>query len=98
MPPTPISTWRSTSAFQNSLNGNQQAVGNALTNFFNSTGGIPMTYAMLTAAQLSQASGELGTGSQQTTFQAMGQFMGLLTDPFMGRGGGIDGGRDRLYR
>jgi autotransporter-associated beta strand protein len=72
----------------NSLNGNQQAVGNALTNFFNSTGGIPMTYAALSSAQLSQASGELGTGSQQTTFQAMGQFMGLLTDPFTGRTGG----------
>ncbi|MES5483026.1 autotransporter domain-containing protein [Bradyrhizobium sp. INPA03-11B] len=74
----------------NSLNGNQQAVGNALTNFFNSTGGIPMTYAMLTASQLSQASGELGTGSQQTTFQAMGQFMGLLTDPFTNRTGGAN--------
>jgi uncharacterized protein with beta-barrel porin domain len=73
-----------------SLNGNQQAVGNALTNYFNSTGGIPMTYAMLTASQLSQASGELGTGSQQTTFQAMGQFMGLLTDPFMNRTGGAN--------
>jgi uncharacterized protein with beta-barrel porin domain len=54
------------------------------------TGGIPMTYAMLTAAQLSQASGELGTGSQQTTFQAMGQFMGLLTDPFINRTGGAN--------
>jgi uncharacterized protein with beta-barrel porin domain len=47
-----------------------------------------MTYAALSSAQLSQASGELGTGSQQTTFQAMGQFMGLLTDPFTGRTGG----------
>jgi uncharacterized protein with beta-barrel porin domain len=45
----------------------------------------------LSSAQLSQASGESATGSQQTTFQAMGQFMGLLTDPFMGRGGGING-------
>jgi autotransporter-associated beta strand protein len=74
-----------------SLNSNQQAVGNALTNFFNTTGGIPMTYAALSSAQLSQASGELGTGAQQTTFQAMGQFLSLLTDPFMGRGGGING-------
>jgi uncharacterized protein with beta-barrel porin domain len=73
------------------LNGNQQAVGNALTNFFNTTGGIPMTYAALSSAQLSQASGELGTGAQQTTFQAMGQFLGLLTDPFMGRGGAVNG-------
>jgi uncharacterized protein with beta-barrel porin domain len=73
------------------LNGNQQAVGNALTNYFNSTGGIPLTYAALSSSQLSQASGESATGSQQTTFQAMGQFLGLLTDPFMSRGGGING-------
>lgn len=70
------------------LNGNQQAVANALTNFFNTTGGIPMLYAQLSGAALSQASGELGTSSQQTTFNAMGQFMGLLTDPFMNRSGG----------
>jgi autotransporter-associated beta strand protein len=74
-----------------SLNGNQQAVGNALTNYFDTTGGIPATYAMLTAAQLTQSDGELATGSQQTTFDAMGMFMSLLTDPFMSRGGGING-------
>jgi autotransporter-associated beta strand protein len=69
------------------LNGNQQAVGNALTNFFNSTGGVPMIYGALTPAGLTQASGELATGSQQTTFDAMGLFLGLLTDPFMNRTG-----------
>jgi uncharacterized protein with beta-barrel porin domain len=37
---------------------------------------------------LSQLSGETATGSQQTTFDAMSQFMGLLTDPFMNRTGG----------
>jgi autotransporter-associated beta strand protein len=37
---------------------------------------------------LTQISGETATGSQQTTFDAMGQFMGLLTDPFMNRTGG----------
>jgi uncharacterized protein with beta-barrel porin domain len=69
------------------LNGNQQGVGNALTNFFNSNGGIPLVYGSLTAAGLTQASGEAATGSQQTTFDAMGMFMGLLTDPFInGRG------------
>jgi uncharacterized protein with beta-barrel porin domain len=47
-----------------------------------------MVYGALTPAGLTQASGELGTGSQQTTFEAMNQFMGLLTDPFMNRGGG----------
>jgi uncharacterized protein with beta-barrel porin domain len=40
---------------------------------------------------LTQISGETATGSQQTTFDAMGLFMGLLTDPFMNRGGGLGG-------
>jgi uncharacterized protein with beta-barrel porin domain len=36
---------------------------------------------------LTQASGETATGSQQATFNAMTQFLGLLTDPFItGRG------------
>ena len=46
-------------------------------------------FGALTPAGLTQASGELATGSQQTTFDAMNQFMGLLTDPFIaGRGDG----------
>ena len=74
------------------LNGNQQAVGNALTNFFNSTGSIPVAFASLSAAGLTQVSGETATGSQQTTFNAMGLFLGLLTDPFTaGREGGASG-------
>ncbi len=32
---------------------------------------------------LTQLSGETATGSQQTTFHAMTQFMGLMTDPFI---------------
>ncbi|MFL6789755.1 MAG: autotransporter outer membrane beta-barrel domain-containing protein, partial [Bradyrhizobium sp.] len=64
------------------LNGNQQNVGNALTNFFNATGGIPLVFGALTPAGLTQASGEAATGSQQTTFDAMTQFLGVLTDPF----------------
>jgi uncharacterized protein with beta-barrel porin domain len=32
---------------------------------------------------LTQASGETATGSQQTTFDAMNLFMGVLTDPFL---------------
>ena len=69
------------------LNGNQQQVGNALTNFFNSTGGIPSVFAQLNQAGLTQASGETATGSQQTTIDAMTQFMGVMTDPFItGRG------------
>ena len=72
-------------------NVNQQNVANALSNSFNSNGGIPLLYASLTPAGLTQASGELGTSPQQTTFDAMGMFLNLLTDPFMGRGSGING-------
>jgi uncharacterized protein with beta-barrel porin domain len=75
------------------LNGNQQAVGNAIVNFFNTTGGIPMAFGALTPAGLTQVSGELATGSQQTTFDAMNLFMGLMTDPFVaGRGDGPTSG------
>lgn len=71
------------------FNGNQQAVANAISNFFNTTNGsIPPVFGGLTAAGLTQISGEAATGSQQTTFDAMGLFMGLLTDPFMHPGGG----------
>jgi autotransporter-associated beta strand protein len=71
------------------LNINQQNVANALINFFNATGGIPIVFGTLTPAGLTQASGETATGSQQTTFDAMSQFMGLLTDPFMNRNGAL---------
>jgi autotransporter-associated beta strand protein/probable HAF family extracellular repeat protein len=66
------------------LNGNQQSVGNALTNFFNSNGSIPILFGALTPAGLTQASGETATGAQQTTFNAMTQFLGALLDPFIG--------------
>ena len=71
-------------------NANQQNVGNALSNFFNATGSIPAAFAGLTPAGLTQISGELATGSQQTTFDAMSLFMGLLTDPFFDRNGGAE--------
>lgn len=61
------------------LNRNQQAVGDTLVNYFNTNGGIPLVYGGMTAAGLTQASGEVATGAQQTTFSAMGQFVGLLT-------------------
>ncbi|QQO34035.1 autotransporter domain-containing protein [Bradyrhizobium diazoefficiens] len=70
------------------LNINQQNVANALTRYFNSSGSLPVTLANLSPAGLTQASGESATGSQQTTFNAMNLFMGLLTDVFgAGRSG-----------
>ena len=75
------------------LNANQQNVANAIVGFFNRTGGIPLVFGALTPAGLTQISGELPTGSQQTTFDAMGMFMGLLTDPFIaGRGDPVSAG------
>ena len=89
MPPTsPTSPGSPT---YSGLNGNQQHVANTLTNFFNATGGIPLVFGALAPAGLSQVSGETATGSQQTTFDAMTQFMNVMTDPFMaGRGDGFD--------
>jgi autotransporter-associated beta strand protein len=75
------------------LNANQQNVANTLTNFFNATGGIPAVFGTLTPRGLTQVSGELATASQQTTFDAMNLFLGLLTDPFVaGRGAGVTAG------
>jgi uncharacterized protein with beta-barrel porin domain len=72
------------------LSANQQNVANALTNFFNSTGGIPATFAGLNAAGLTIASGELGTGVIQSSIQADNLFLNLLLDPSIaGRAGGF---------
>jgi uncharacterized protein with beta-barrel porin domain len=74
------------------LNINQQNVANVLTNFFNTTGGIPVGFASLSPAGLTQVSGELATGSQQATFDAMNLFLSLISDPFVaGRNGGFGG-------
>jgi uncharacterized protein with beta-barrel porin domain len=74
------------------LNINQQNVANLLTSFFNTTGGVPVGFAALSPAGLTQVSGELATGSQQATFDAMNLFLSLLSDPFVaGRGGGFGG-------
>lgn len=69
-------------AFGN-LNANQQNVGNALSQFFNANGSIPVSYVGFSPAALSQIAGEAATGSQQTTFQAMSQFITTLLDPFI---------------
>lgn len=62
------------------LNVNQRNVGNALSSFFNANGGIAAAFASISPNGLTQASGELATGSQQATFDAMNLFMGMLTD------------------
>jgi uncharacterized protein with beta-barrel porin domain len=81
------------------LNGNQQVVGNSLTNFFNSTGSIPAVFAGLNSAGLQQIAGETATGALQTTYQAMNAFITTLLDPFIdGRtSNGASQGRASLY-
>ena len=50
-------------------------------------------FGALTPTGLTQVSGETATGAQQTTFNAMNQFMGVMTDPFIaGRGDPVSGG------
>ena len=72
------------------LNVNQQNVANALTGFFNTTGSIPAAFALLNAAGLTVASGELGTGVIQSSINADNQFLNLLLDPTIaGRGAGF---------
>jgi uncharacterized protein with beta-barrel porin domain len=73
------------------LNQNQQNVAASLNNFFNSGGALPPAFVSVfgltggnLANSLTQLSGEAANGVQQTTFDAMTQFMGVMTDPFMG--------------
>lgn len=70
------------------LNVNQTNVANALTNSFNTAGGIPLVFASLTPQGLTTVSGETATGVQQATFNAMNGFLNAMTDPFIaGRAG-----------
>lgn len=76
-------------SFGPGLTPNQQNVANVLANAFNAGSGVPVAVGSLTPAGLTQISGEVATGSQQSTFDAMNIFLGLLTDPFIaGRNGG----------
>ena len=64
-----------------------------MVNQFNSGSGVSSVFANLTPGGLAQVSGELATGSQQSTFDAMNIFLGLITDPFVaGRDGGVSVG------
>jgi uncharacterized protein with beta-barrel porin domain len=80
-PPNP------TPRFGNRLTGNQSSVATALIRSFNSAGGIPLAFGVLTPLGLTQVAGESATGTQQTTFDAMGQFGAMLTDPSLGQRG-----------
>lgn len=71
------------------LNTNQQNVDNALINSFNVVGSIPVIFGSLTAAGLTQLSGEVGASFAPGAFQAGNLFLNLMLNPF---GGNINGG------
>ncbi|MBC9977900.1 autotransporter family protein [Bradyrhizobium campsiandrae] len=63
---------------------NQKSVGLLLDNVFNSagtTGALGAIFSGNVLVNLQQATGETAAGSQQVTFNAMNQFVGLLTGP-----------------
>ncbi|MGJ4925992.1 autotransporter outer membrane beta-barrel domain-containing protein [Bradyrhizobium sp. HKCCYLRH3095] len=59
---------------------NQTNVANALTNSFDSHGGIPLVYGGMTAPTLTQASGEIATAVRPTMVRAITQFTIAMTD------------------
>ncbi|UPK27715.1 autotransporter outer membrane beta-barrel domain-containing protein [Bradyrhizobium sp. 195] len=80
------------------LNQNQQNVANGLNTYFNNGGALPPGFVSIygltggnLANALSQLSGEAATGAQQSAFRFMGQFLGLMLDPFVDGRGGADG-------
>jgi uncharacterized protein with beta-barrel porin domain len=79
------------------------AIDNALvggSNLSNAFGAIFNLNGNTLLGGLTQLSGETATGSQQTTFDAMTQFMGVMTDPFIGGrsdGVGASGGAPTGY-
>jgi autotransporter-associated beta strand protein len=73
------------------LNGNQNSVGNALTNYFNTTGGIPLVFTAPNANGLSQASGQPGASTAQAGFTGTGQFINGVFDGAFGDGPGQGG-------
>jgi len=74
-------------AIDNALLGGSN-MSNAFSAIFNLSGNNLLT-------GLTQLSGETATGAQQTTFNAMNQFMGLMTDPFTA--GRADGANAPAY-
>jgi autotransporter-associated beta strand protein len=69
------------------LNVNQRNVANALDNVFNTTGnsgGLGGIFSGNILQNLTQVSGELATGAQSATYNAMNLFISSLTDPFIG--------------
>jgi autotransporter-associated beta strand protein len=82
------------------LDQNQQNVGNALTNYFNSTSGIPLTFGLLTPGGLTQVSGEPSASIPTAGFAAMNQFINAMMDNSGGnssQGGALGYAEENAY-
>ena len=80
------------------LNRNQQNVANALNIFFNNGGTLPPNFLSIfglagydLANALTLLSGEAATGAQQSSFQLMNHFLGLMLDPYVQGRAGVGG-------
>lgn len=80
------------------LSQNHQSVASAINAHFNNGGTLPPSFHPLfglTGGNLANAlklpSGEAATGAQQSAFQLMNEFMGLMLDPFVDGRAGIGG-------
>ncbi|WP_214475545.1 autotransporter-associated beta strand repeat-containing protein, partial [Mesorhizobium sp. dw_380] len=60
------------------LSGNQQAVGDAIINAFDTNGSVPLVFGGLTAAGLSQLSGEVAAGAVNAGIDSADQFINAL--------------------
>ncbi|MDX8525145.1 autotransporter-associated beta strand repeat-containing protein [Mesorhizobium sp. MSK_1335] len=73
------------------LSNNQQAVGNAIIDAFNTNGSIPLVFGGLTAAGLTQLSGEVAGGAINAGIESADQFVDAL-DVQAGQGGAATAG------
>jgi fibronectin-binding autotransporter adhesin len=74
------------------LNQNQKGVADALSSYFNTTGGIPGAFAALTKDGLTANSGETGTAAQAAGMGFGGTFMDMIGGPDLGGTGSGSGG------
>jgi uncharacterized protein with beta-barrel porin domain len=73
------------------LSRNQQQVANTLTNYFDSSGGIPAAFFGLSRNGLTQVDGEAATGAEHGAFPLMTDFLALMLDPTAGGGDATSG-------
>jgi fibronectin-binding autotransporter adhesin len=69
------------------LNPNQRAVARAVDAYLAANGSVPAAFAILDANGLTQVSGEIATAAMSAGMNAAGQFLGVMSDPFVTNAG-----------